>query len=389
MKPVDPQTFERKLAEAADAASGDKQTMIRTTMNRSDWLLLLTLAAIWGGAFFFIGVAVRHVPPLTYVWLRLTIAAAAMWIYVKVRGGKLGLPRQVWGAIVVLAILNNALPFALFGWSQTHIASGLASILNATTPIWGVVVAHFLTSDERMTPRKIAGVALGFGGVATMIGPALLSDIGTSALAELACVTASLSYALAAVWARRFRRIGVAPIAVTTGQLTAGALIMLPLSMVVDQPWTHPFPPVSAWAAITALALFCTAFGYVLYFRLIDHAGATNALLVTLLVPPVAILLGALFLSETLAPQDFIGLALIALGLAAIDGRLVSYVSGRRLQQAIWPPRDSSSRGRRRSATPPCHSHRRGSRSEVPPHRACLTEPSSNPDWVEGRVPWI
>jgi len=334
MKPVDPQTFDRKLAEAASAPVDDKPFMIRTTMNRSDWLILLTLAVIWGGAFFFIGVAVRHVPPLTYVWLRLSIAAVAMWIYVKARMGSLGLPRQVWGAIVLLAILNNALPFALFGWGQTHIASGLASILNATTPIWGVVVAHFLTQDERMTPRKTLGVLLGFGGVATMIGPALLSNIGTNALAQLACVTASLSYALAAVWARRFRRIGVAPIAVTTGQLTAGALIMLPVSMFVDQPWTHPFPPVSAWAAITALALFCTAFGYVLYFRLIDHAGATNALLVTLLVPPVAILLGALFLSETLAPQDFLGLALIALGLAAIDGRLVSYLSARRLPKA-------------------------------------------------------
>lgn len=334
MKPVDPQAFERKQAEAASALDGDKPPMIRTTMNRGDWLILLTLAVIWGGAFFFIGVAVKHVPPLTYVWLRLSIAAVAMWIYVKARVGSLGLPRQVWGAIVLLAILNNALPFALFGWGQTHIASGLASILNATTPIWGVVVAHFLTHDERMSPRKTVGVLLGFGGVATMIGPALLSNIGTNALAQLACVTASLSYALAAVWARRFRRIGVAPIAVTTGQLTAGALIMLPVSLIVDQPWTHPFPPVSAWAAITALALFCTAFGYVLYFRLIDHAGATNALLVTLLVPPVAIMLGAAFLSETLAPQDFLGLALIALGLAAIDGRLVSYLSARRLQKA-------------------------------------------------------
>lgn len=334
MKPVDPQTFDRKQTEATSAVVDDKRFMIRTTMNRSDWLILLTLAVIWGGAFFFIGVAVRHVPPLTYVWLRLSIAAAVMWIYVKARVGSLGLPRQVWGAIVVLAVLNNALPFTLFGWGQTHIASGLASILNATTPIWGVVVAHFLTHDERMTPRKTLGVLLGFGGVATMIGPALLSNIGGNALAQLACITASLSYALAAVWARRFRRIGVAPIAVTTGQLTAGALIMLPVSMIVDQPWTHPFPPVSAWAAIAALALFCTAFGYVLYFRLIDHAGATNALLVTLLVPPVAILLGAAFLAETLAPQDFLGLALIALGLAAIDGRLLSYFSGRRLPKA-------------------------------------------------------
>jgi drug/metabolite transporter (DMT)-like permease len=196
-----------------------------------------------------------------------------------------------------------------------------------------VLVAHFLTHDERMTPRKIAGVLLGFGGVATMIGPALLANIGTGALAQLACVTASLSYALAAVWARRFRRMGVSPLSVTTGQLTAGAVMMLPLSLFVDQPWTHSFPPLSAWAAITALALFCTALGYVLYFRLIETSGATNALLVTLLVPPVAILLGALFLNETLAVQDFAGLGLIALGLAAIDGRLLKALPGRRLPQ--------------------------------------------------------
>jgi drug/metabolite transporter (DMT)-like permease len=293
-------------------------------MNGRDWAILATLAVIWGGAFFFIGVAVKQVPPLTYVWLRLTIAAAAMWGYLYFKGEKLGLPRQVWGSILLLALLNNALPFTLFGWGQTHIASGLASILNATTPIWGVVVAHFLTKDERMTPRKIAGVLLGFGGVALMIGPSLLSSLGTSGLAQLACVSASLSYALAAVWARRFRKLGVSPLSVTTGQLTAGALIMLPMSILVDHPWTHAFPPLSAWGAITALALFCTAFGYVLYFRLIETSGATNALLVTLLVPPVAIMLGALFLSETLAPQDFVGLGLIALGLAAIDGRVLN-----------------------------------------------------------------
>ena len=333
MKPIDPKAFERNRAEAAEVPAGDTPPMIRTTMNRSDWMILAVLAVIWGGAFFFIGVAVKHVSPLTYVWLRLTVAASAMWIYVKVRGEQVGLPRQVWAAIVLLALLNNALPFTLFGWGQTHIASGLASILNATTPIWGVVVAHFLTSDERMSPRKIAGVLLGFGGVATMIGPALLSNIGTDGLAQLACVAASLSYALAAVWARRFRRLGVSPVSVTTGQLTAGAIIMLPMSMIVDQPWTKAVPPLTALGAITALGLLCTAFGYVLYFRMIDRAGATNALLVTLLVPPVAILLGALFLGEALAPQDFIGLGLIALGLAAIDGRLLSALLARRPPQ--------------------------------------------------------
>ena len=325
MKRVEPSEFERNCADAGGAPDVYETPMIRTVMDKSDWLVLLALAAIWGSAFMFIGVAVRHVQPLTYVWLRLTIAAAGMWAFVKFRGGDVGLPREVWGSMLVLALLNNAIPFALFGWGQTHIASGLASILNATTPIWGVVVAHFLTHDERMTPRKVAGVLLGFGGVAMMIGPSLLSSLGTNALAQLACVTAALLYALAAVWARRFKRMGISPLSVTTGQLTAGALLMLPVSMVVDQPWNHALPPLSAWGAIIALALLCSAFAYVLYFRLIDSAGATNALLVTLLVPPVAILLGGLFLNETLAPQDFLGLGLIALGLAAIDGRVLNF----------------------------------------------------------------
>jgi len=315
--------FERKPRDARPVAAPYAQSMINSEMTGREWAVLLFLAVIWGGAFLFIGVAVRHVDPLTYVWLRLTIAASAMWIFLKWKGEKLGLPRPVWGSILLLALLNNALPFTLFGWGQTHIASGLASILNATTPIWGVIVAHLFTDDERLNPRKLAGVVLGFGGVATMIGPTLLANVGSDALAQLACIAASLSYAFAAVWARRFRRMGLKPMSVTTGQLTAGALMMLPMAMVFGQPWTEPFPPLSAWAAIAALAVFCTALGYVLYFRLIDTAGATNALLVTLLVPPFAILFGTLFLNEVLAPQDFIGLGLIAVGLAAIDGRLV------------------------------------------------------------------
>jgi drug/metabolite transporter (DMT)-like permease len=334
MKPIAPQTFDRKQAEAVALVANDDAHVIRTQMNRADWAILVALALIWGGAFFLISVAVHAIAPLTYVWLRLTIAAAALWLFLWWKGDSIALPRSVWGSILLLALLNNAIPFALFGWGQTHIASGLASILNATTPIWGVVVAHFFTSDERMSPRKIAGVLLGFGGVATMIGPSLLSNIGTDALAQLACVVASFSYALAAVWARRFRRMGLAPMSVTTGQLSAGALMMLPVALVVDRPWNDALPGLGPIAAVTALALLCTAFAYVLYFRLIDSSGATNALLVTLLVPPTAILLGALFLGEALAPQDFLGLMLIALGLAAIDGRLLSALGFARFRQA-------------------------------------------------------
>lgn len=324
MTAVDTRNFGRKQRDAPERAAADDRAMIRSMMNGRDWAILGALALIWGAAFFFIGVAVRHVPPFTYVLLRLTIAAAAMWTMLAWRRQSLGLPREAWGAIVLLALLNNALPFTLFGWAQTHIASGLASILNATTPIWGVIVAHLFTADEKITPRKLAGVLIGFAGVAVMIGPGLTDSLGGGVLAELACIVAALAYALAGVWARRFKAMGVSPFSVTTGQLTVGAAMMLPVALIGDRPWTMEWPPLEAWAAITALAIVCTAFGYVLYFRLIDRAGATNALLVTLLVPPTAILLGVLFLGEVIAPHDFAGLALIALGLAAIDGRLLA-----------------------------------------------------------------
>jgi drug/metabolite transporter (DMT)-like permease len=219
------------------------------------------------------------------------------------------------------------IPFLLFGWGQTQIASGLASILNATTPIWGVIVAHLFTSDEKMTPRKISGVLVGFAGVAVMLGPDLLTSLGGDSVAQIACLAASLSYALAGVWARRFKGQKISPLAVSTGQLTAGALVMLPLALLIDRPWLQPIPSGGALGAIIVLAVVCSALGYVLYFRLIDSAGATNALLVTLLVPPVAIFLGWLLLNEAMAPRDFAGLGLIALGLAAIDGRLLARFS--------------------------------------------------------------
>ena len=326
--------FEHKPRDAAAAGPGDDVPMIRIQMNRRDWAILAALALIWGGAFFFIGVAVRHVPPFTYVLARLALAAAAMWGFLWWRGQPLDLPRAAWGAIILLALLNNALPFVLFGWAQTHIASGLASILNATTPIWGVIVAHLFTADERITPRKAIGVLVGFAGVGLMIGPGLFASIGDSVLAQLACVIASLSYALAGVWARRFRKMGVSPISVTTSQLTVAAAMMVPVSLIGDRPWTMAFPPVEAIAAIVALALVCTALGYVLYFKLIDSSGATNALLVTLLVPPTAILLGVAFLGEVITLIDIGGLALIGLGLAAIDGRLLKW-RPRRLRPAI------------------------------------------------------
>ena len=316
--------FDRKAREAEPGGEAYATPMIHNVMNRGEWGILLALALIWGAAFIFIKVAVTHVDPLTYVWLRLSIAAAALWLLLRWRGERLKLPLAIWGAILVLALFNNMIPFVLFGWGQQRITSGLASILNTTTPIWGVIVAHLWTRDERMTPAKVIGVLVGFAGVATMIGPDLLLNGDGTGLAQLACLTAALCYALAGVWARRFRTLGVTPIKVAAGQLIVGAFVMAPIALAIDQPWLRPLPPLEAWAAIIALALFCTALGYILYFKLIETAGATNALLVTLLVPPTAILLGGLIFGERLTGGQFAGFAIIALGLAVIDGRLLA-----------------------------------------------------------------
>ena len=292
------------------------------TMTREDWAILLFLSVIWGGSFFFIEIALQSVQPLTLVLIRVSLAAAMLWAFLWWRGQRLPMPPGAASAYLVLALLNNAIPFVLFVWAQQAITSGLASILNATTPIWGVLVAHLFTADEKATPGKVVGVLLGFAGVAVLIGTDLLGALGTGVWAQLACLAATLCYALAGVWARRFRRMGIEPTAVATGQLTAAAIVMLPLVLLFEPPWLAASPSAGSWLALAGLALFCTSLAYILYFRLLASAGATNSLLVTFLIPVTAILLGALFLGEQLEARSFAGMALIAAGLAAIDGRL-------------------------------------------------------------------
>jgi drug/metabolite transporter (DMT)-like permease len=299
-------------------------------MNGADWAILLVLSVLWGGSFFFIEIAIPTVAPFTLVLIRVALAAAMLWAFLLVRRERLPLPPGALTAFLVLALLNNVIPFVLFAWAQIEISGGLASILNATTPVWGVVVAHLLTADEKATPGKVAGVLLGFGGVAVMIGTDFLGEIGRGILAQLACLAATLCYALAGVWARRFGRMGVPPMAVATGQLSAAAIVMLPLVLVFEPPWLASAPSMEAWWALIALALFCTTFAYILYFRLLASAGATNSLLVTFLIPITAILLGAMLLGERLELRHFAGMALIGAGLAAIDGRLFRRRRGRR-----------------------------------------------------------
>ena len=304
--------------------------MATRPMTSVEWGLLLVLSLLWGGSFLFNGILVRELPPLTIVTARVALAAIALWTIVRLSGHAVPRSREAWFGFFGMGVLNNIIPFSLIVWGQTHIASGLASILNATTPLFAVIVAHVLTQDEKMTGSRLLGVLVGFLGVALMIGPSVLSDLGTNVLAQLAVLGAAFSYSLAGIFGRRFRRMGLPPLLPAAGQVTASALLMLPVALVVDRPWTLAMPSGEAWAALLGLAFLATALAYVIFFRILATAGATNLLRVTCLIAVSAIVLGALVLGEVLAPKHFAGMALIAVGLAAIDGRLFKVFAGKR-----------------------------------------------------------
>jgi drug/metabolite transporter (DMT)-like permease len=299
------------------------EALINHRMNGGEWLALLLLSVLWGGSFFFAGVLIKTLPPFTIVFLRVGLAAVILNGLVKALGMRMPADRSAWLAFAGMGLLNNAVPFCLVVWGQSHIASGLAAILNATTPISTVIVAHLLTDDERITGNRLLGIAVGFFGVTVLIGPEALNGLGTNVFAQIAVLTAAVFYAFAGVYGRRFKRMGIAPILTATGQVTASAVMLFPIAMFVDQPWTLAMPALPAWAAILGSAVLSTALGYVLYFRLLSTAGATNLLLVTFLIPVSAILMGTFGLGEHLDARHFAGLALIGAGLAAIDGRVL------------------------------------------------------------------
>lgn len=309
-------------------------------MGPLEWAMLLVLSVLWGGSFFFVGVAVADLPTLTIVVLRVGLAALALWIIVLVLRCPVPRDPAVWRAFLGMGFLNNVVPFGLIVWGQQTIASGLASILNAATPLFTVVVAGLLLTDERMTPLKIAGVIVGMIGVSVMIGVDALAGVTSDVLAQLAVLGGALSYAFAGVYGRRFRTMGVDPIVTAAGQVTASTLLLLPVVLLVDQPWTLAMPSAATWLSMLALAVLSTAFAYILYFQILQRAGATNLLLVTFLIPVSAILLGAAILGERLEPVHFTGMALIGVGLAALDGRLFA-VLRRSPANPVKPPDDA------------------------------------------------
>ena len=290
-------------------------------MSTRAWIELGLLSLLWGGSLFSIAIALREVGPFTAVLHRVGWAALLLWLVVFAR--RLPVPGgwRIWAAFLIMGCLNNVIPFSLMTWGQTRIESGLVSIFNAMTAPLGVLVAALLLRDEPLSARRLTGVALAFLGACVVIGIGRLGSLDPRALGQWAVLGGTLSYAFAGVWAKLHLR-GVAPEVAAAGMLTGSTCVMVPLVL-----WTEGTPSLAlsaeVWGAIAYYAVFATAGAYLLYYRVLAMAGAGNLLLCTLLIPPVAIFLGWAFLDERLSAEAFAGFAIIALGLAVIDGRLL------------------------------------------------------------------
>lgn len=289
-------------------------------MSGRAWFELALLSLLWGGSFLSIAIALREIGPFTAVLHRVGWACVLLWIVVLVRGLRPPGELRVWGAFLIMGCLNNVIPFSLMSWGQLHVESGLVSIFNAMTAPLGVLVAAMLLRDERLTPRRLGGVLLAFAGACVIIGVDNLGTLDLRALGQWAVIAGALSYAFASSWAKITLR-GIDPMVAAAGMLTGSTLVMFP-SAVVLEGWPSLSLSVATWGSIGYYAVFATAAAYLLYYRVLRMAGAGNLMLCTLLIPPVAILLGWAVLDERLPTSAFAGFALIASGLIIIDGRI-------------------------------------------------------------------
>ncbi|WP_417846408.1 DMT family transporter [Thalassospira povalilytica] len=308
------------------------QRMPDLKMDGTSWAMLLILSVLWGGSFFFTEIALVDLPPFTLVLCRVTIASLILWWVVLLRHIPIPRDPKFWGAIVIMGAFNNLVPFSLIVWGQTHIASGLAAILNATTPLFTIVIAHIATDNEKLNLRKALGVLIGFAGVVVIIGLPVGETIAAkgenafkpaSALAPLApfaILLATFCYGCTGVFGKRFG--GMNPILTAAGMTSASSILLIPLAAIIDRPWTLPVPSPETLMAVFGIAALSTSLAYILYFAILKRAGASNLLLVTFLIPVSAILLGVGFLGETLLAQHIIGMGVIGAGLAVIDGRV-------------------------------------------------------------------
>ncbi|WP_135082125.1 DMT family transporter [Terasakiella sp. SH-1] len=289
-------------------------------MRLLDWVLLFLLSLIWGGSFYFTEIALQEVTPLVTVWARVGLAALMLWLFLYFKGGKIPKDKKLWVALLVMGVLNNAIPFSLIVWGQVAISGSLASIFNATTPLFTIILAQFLTSDEKLSPRKFLGLILGFCGVVFMVGIEALNGLSGVVWAQVAILLAAVSYGFAAIWGRRFK--GVDPMVTACGQVTCSGLVMTPLALVWGFPQGYFVPSSDVLWALGLIALLCTVLAYILYFKILATSGATNLMLVTFLVPLSAIVLGSSLLGERLEGNQIAGMLVVLLSLLLIDGRL-------------------------------------------------------------------
>ena len=290
------------------------------TLTARAWAEMGLLASIWGAIFLFTAISLREVAPLTTVAIRVGVGAVGLWVILALRGQLRAFRPDLWAAFAVMGALNNIIPFSLITWGQQFITSGLASILNAATGVVGVVVAAVLLADERMTAKKLIGALVAFAGVIITIGPAALFDLNLGSLAQWAILGAALSYSLAGVWARK-RLAGVPPLVSATGMVTASAIILWPIAVMIEGAPSLDYSP-TVWASLAYQGVMATTCAYLLYYSVLARAGSGNLMMVTLLLPPIALILGALVLDEALQAGDVVGFVVIALGLVIVDGRL-------------------------------------------------------------------
>ncbi len=291
-----------------------------STIDLRDWGLLVLLSVIWGGSYLFIGIAVQELSPLVIVMARVIVAALALLPVLMIFGNGLPRDRDTWIGIAGMSVLNNIIPFLLIVSGQTMIASGLASVINATTPLFGVVFIA-LAGEERLQARKVIGIAIGIAGVAILKGGSLLGA-GNQSLGILLCLGAAASYGLGGLWARK-RLKGIAPLSMATGQLLVSSAVMIVLAFAFDHPATLLNASGRTWAAMLGLALLATSLAYIIFFRIVARSGPANVLLVTMMIPPSAIFMGYMVLNETLHFREIIGALIIIAALTIIDGRVL------------------------------------------------------------------
>ena len=296
--------------------------VIQKHISTRAWLELLLLGSVWGGVFLAAAIALEEIPPFTLVAIRASLAALVLWAVALIRGSRIPRGKRVWLALFVMGILNNAIPFTLLTLGQTQIESGLTSIFNAGTAVFGILIAALFLKDERLTSRKAIGVMLGLSGIIYTAGFDSLRSLDLRSLGQIACIGATISYAFAGVWARK-NLAGLSPDAATAGMLTGASFVTIPIALYTEGLPSFDYAPRTLGALLYYIPI-ATAFAYLLYFRILEMAGSANVLLVTLLVSPIAILLGALVLSEALPARSYIGFSLIAAGLVVIDGRAFS-----------------------------------------------------------------